>query len=912
MNFWNTAITLGTAFATGGTSLALRTLGLMALGAVVGGPGVKGPRVSDLKIALEGEGQELARGWGVWRQELSLVHTSGLIETKELSTEGDFFGIGGQEVTNYKYGVKCVLIGGRGPITRLRRLKLNLNAVYDWNGGDEQGASLVWNGSYWEGETTLKKFGKGIKIRVFPGTLNQPVGPVIVDAKGANQWTNYPSQWLVELEIPNLKKYGNSMPRVSVEVEYNVTALSDVILEIGSWVGLESIDFDLSALAGLSIAPNDGEGYLVDTRRKAADVIGELMDIYHFSLPEVDGVLRAVLRPGAPVFALGEAALRVRAGYGAESGVADAPIREADEEELSEIREFLFRDPAREYAPGYRFARRFDSNTKRKTTSQTNASMRGPRAFGVVRVLQAEEWAAGRGRDGTLGLEYLWLSAGDEGTVETPDGPVRVVLDSINAPLFGPLESKFVGVDPLVYNLPERDDTLGLVRRTPIEPGMPIVFAGENPFVSGDGVWNTERAYLVGVCRSVGDIDYSGAVINVDTKKPGEEWKEIEEREYLPEATIGELTAPWTPFVDDGFSSQVWGDALANRLPDVAIGRANIALFETGVVVLFETVARTGATVNSTFYSVAGVQSGVFGSDDFVAGALAAGTRFILLADETGRPVAGPRWYKAPSTTVPGTQMRLRINEIDNSQNQVTWDLGEFIGENIRLPSPLINDIAIGDGLHLSGALRSRFHVDYLGEPVRVEVAPQRYLLTLNASGQSHTIERTATGNTFDFTVSDSELTALFGGVPDTLTGTVAAYGIKGGLGRAREFEIQRLELNVLASSEEWTDTGITVGASDRVGVSATGTASHIPGEQHGPNGNADPDATENGFALGALVGVLMPSATAPTSAQAGTFLIGEELELENVKGRVWVRVNDFFFPDNTGSYDVTLQVHRT
>ncbi|MBW3636712.1 MAG: phage tail protein [Armatimonadetes bacterium] len=799
MGFLGTILNIGATFATGGASAIWRYAAL-AFMLVAGSKGQSGPRLSDLTIALDGEGQELPRGWGRWRQELRLVYTSGLIETKK-SKGGGLFSFLTPKVTTYTYGTKCVCIGGRGPITRLRRLKLNQYPIYDFNGGAEQGGSLVWNGSFWAGEMRLKKDKVGIKIRVYPGTLSQPVDAMLVAAKGAGNWTNYPHQWLVALEIPNLEKYGNGQPRISVEMEYSVTALSDIILEIGGWVGLSAQDFDLSALAGLSVAPNDGEGFQVDSRRKAADIIGELMDIYHFSLPEVDGVLRAVLRPSGFVATLPENSLRVRAGY--EAGeVADAPLRESDEENLPAVREFISRDPAREYAPGYRYARRFDALTQRKVSTQSSASMNGARASSVARVLSAEEWAASGGRTVSLGLEYLWLSAADEAHVETPDGFQSMVIDQLKTPLFGPFDTQFMDFDPLVYGLPVRDETAGLPSRTPVEPGSPLIFAAPCAFVAGSGFWLTQSAFVVGVRRSIADLDWDGADINVDSKEPGGEWKQDYDVDYDEEATIGELTAPWTPsspeagFTSNGFAARVWGQPLSSTTRDLASGGANLMLFDNGVAVVVETLAQTAADADSRFYSATSLQSGVFGTDDFL-GALPAGARFLLLNGADGRAVEGPRWTTPPPLRVAGTLVRIRVAEREGSGQEVTWDLGEFKGENLRPPSPVVEMAIRGaDGsLRLKGRARSRFYENNFALDTGLHrfEEPQfggqyKFQLTLSAGGSSASLEKLTdgAGGAFDWAFTSAELGALLG-AGGAISGTLALYG-QNGVGRARSF----------------------------------------------------------------------------------------------------------------------------
>ena len=781
----------GAAFAWGRFGTAL---GLMALGQIASSSqNVKGPRLQNLGVTLDTEGAELPRGWGTWRQSLRLVWSSGLIEHKKTKRGGK----GGPKVTEYRYSTKLLYVGGRGPITRLNRIKLNQFAEYDYNGGDEKGCKLTWSDGHWSGRTK-----SGVTIRVYPGTLTQPVDTLPETDKGVDQWTNYPREWLLALEIDDLKKYNNSLPQVTVEPYYNVTNLNSIIHEIGGWANVAPTDFDLRQLAGLTVAPSLGEGYVIDGRRAAADNIGELMELFHFSMPEVDGVLRAVRRPSGFVGRLDETALRVRAGYERETEVAASPLSEADPNSLSQIDEIVFRDVAREYAAGYRYARRQNTSSRRKSSFSTGAAMKGARAGDVIRVLQAEKYAAARMRDGMLGLEYLRLSAGDEVWLATSDGDKPFVLDALTTPFFGPLETKCVGIDPLVYGLPLPPDTSGLDILPPAEHGLPILFVGECPSPPADGKFWSWPSFIVGVAPFPGD-DWNGAVINLDRQSNGQtEWKEVGEKTRSDIATIGELTAPWTPnapesgFVATPMSCKIWGDTLASCPIAAAETGANVILFENGVMACFASAALSASDNGANFYAVSQIQSGLFGSDDLLDGAMAEGTRFIVLTDSEGRFDGAPMWFDwSKASEALGDPLRLRVNVPGNDNEKLTAPLGIFKGRNVQPPSPVIESATrLGNGdLRIVGRARSRdASVNLQTNATRLRLdEPQsggafKFLLTLESGGQSRTVEKLAPDDlgAFDWTITVSELNALFGAPPAILSGAVALCG-KFGLGRS-------------------------------------------------------------------------------------------------------------------------------
>ena len=781
----------GAAFAWGRFGMSL---GLMALGQIASSSqNVKGPRLNNLAVTLDTEGADLPRGWGTWRQGLRLAWSSGLIEHTKKKRGGK----GGPTTTEYTYSTKLLFVGGRGPITRLNRIKLNQFAEYDYNGGNEKGCNLTWSDGHWSGRTK-----SGITIRVYPGTLTQPVDTLPETDKGVDQWTNYPREWLLALEIDDLKKYNNSLPQVTVEPYYNVTSVQSIIEEIGGWANLAPTDFDLRQLAGLTIAPTVGEGYVIDSRRAAADNIGELMDLFHFSMPEVDGVLRAVRRPSGFVARLSENALRVRAGYERESEVAASPLSEADPDTLSQIDEIVFRDVAREYAAGYRYARRQNTNSRRKSSVSTGAAMKGARAADIVRVLQAEKYAAARTRDGMMGLEWLRLSAGDEVWLETSDGDKPFVLDALTTPFFGPLEAKYLGIDPLVYGLPLPPDTSGLDILPPAEHGLPILFVGECPSPPADSKFWAWPSFIVGVCPFPGD-DWSGAVINLDRQNDGEtEWKEVAEKTRSDIATIGELTAPWAPappesgFVATPMNCKVWGDTLASCPVAAAETGANLILFENGVMACFASAALSASGNGANFYVLSQIQSGLFGSDDLLDGAMEAGTRFIVLSNSEGHLDGAPMWFDwSKAAECLGDPLRLRVNVAGNDDEQLTAPLGTFAGRNVQPPSPIIESATrlSNDDLRIVGRARSRdagVNLQTNATRLRLDEAKSggafKFLVTLESGGQSRTLERLAPDDlgAFDWTITASELSTLFGGAPATLSGAVALYG-KFGLGRS-------------------------------------------------------------------------------------------------------------------------------
>ena len=784
----NIGLGVGSLFASGGTSGLLKGLGFMALGGLLSSSQrIEGQRLNDLGVQLAQEGAELIKGWGTWRQSFTLVYSSGLKEHKHSKHQGK----GGPKVTNYTYGTKAVLLGGRGPITRLNRVKLNQYTIYDWNGGNEKGMELEFADGHWSGEND-----DDLKLRVYPGTLNQPVATILESAKGVGNWTAYPNQWYVELEVPDLNKYGNTMPTVTAEAFNAVTSLTSIIPEIGSWVNYPLDGWDLSALAGLTVAPHDGEGFTVDSRKSAASCIGELMEMYHFSLPSVDGVRRAVLRPTGRVTLLVSDVLKVRAGFNKSTGGSssnDAPLKGADENALPEVQEVITRDPEREHQPGYSYARRLETGSKRKESGSYSTSMRSGRRTGLARTLLAEKWAKATTVDAQLGIEHLYLAAGDEVGVETPDGVQDFTLSQVTTPFFGALPSQCIGFDPLLYGLPEPADTSGLDRNSPETQGAPVVFAGECPAPSSSTEWFSKPGFIVALARLPGD-DWDSCVVNVDRQKDDGSWKEIKEFTVSDTGLVGELTASFTPAAPEAgydataeLNCKVFEGALHNAEPDAVRDGANLLLFETGLLVSYVTATQTGTVDELPYYTLSTLKSGRFGSDDLNEGALPAGTRFVRLSDEEGLFDDAVKWAGVDSSRI-GDILRLRVTR---GTHLSTVDFGQFHARNVEPPSPvLVVAEKLDDGsLHLRGRARERNPRDNgQNNPQKRKLdEPQfggkyKYRLTLTSVAQS-VIKDLYTDDeqgSFDFTLTEEQINALFDVPPTTLTGTLALYGAFG------------------------------------------------------------------------------------------------------------------------------------
>lgn len=785
-----------------------KTLGLQILSNKLAGK-QQGPRLSDLSINLDGEGLEKPRGWGRWGQDMRLVGSNGLKE-RTVESGGGFLGLEPTTV-EYKYSSEAFHVGGRGPITRPRRIKLGYDTIAEYDSGTWKFATVAWKDvdggnnenkeGYFEGSWSIKKKSTG-KFRLYKGTRNQPVDPFWVATKGAGNWTNYPDEWCLYVYVANVARYGQTVPRPWLEMEYTVTDLPSIILEIGRWVNRKPEDFNLTALEGMSVVKHDGEGFVVDSRRPADEILGDLMDLYKFYLPEIDGVITAVKWPpdlsDAPV--LTDKVFRVQAGYNSKNDVAPSPIIVAEGESLAEVSEIIFQDIGRDNQAGYRYARRWDAISRRKSSKGYSATLKGSHAGDIVRTALAEDYAQATGKDGTLGMEYFNVAPADAFWVEMPDGLRPMALSIKTTPFFGPIGTKNLGFDPLAFGLPELPDTEGLQRETPVEPGLPILFVAEYPLAVSGNYGATTPALVFGACAYPSeDFDDVGRV-NYDKMANGE-WKEFDEDPIKNESIIGELTSSYTPLpptagfvAEESFNCRLYGGNLStilNNDDDVD----NYLIFSNGLIVCYRECEKVAESEAGDIYKFSNLYAGPWGTDDFLE-TLSSGTRLLPLR-HNGHALSGPEWAKMgnnPSKWI-GQPIRVRLKGASLGVSKI---FDPFHAENVRPPSPVIESATRGiDGsLMLHGRARTRFFQDsqntttssYTFKEYRF-VAGYKYQIELTSGGTTGTIEMYTANErgSYDFNITAAKIIEIFGEVPASLTGEIALVG-QYGAGRKRPF----------------------------------------------------------------------------------------------------------------------------
>jgi hypothetical protein len=480
MNFFKSLFTAVVVVASGGWA----ALGALAASAVLGGTQKQG-RLDSLKVTLSEEGVFIPFGFGRWRQGANLVWSPGLVES--VKRKGGFFGLGGTKV--YYYSGSFGFLVCEGPITRVRRILLGDKVFYDYNDGDEKGFELDQDGddNHFFNKTTgltdsLAKahVAAGIGLRIYVGHAEQKVDAAIEDDKGAELAPAYANRVLIVIENLSLADYGNGVPNITVEVDNNTVSDVDEIIEnIAARVGLTADDLDLTALDGLSVVEEDGDGFVVASRATAAAALQQLMDAHHFRLVEADGVLRAVLLNTSSAVTLAESELRQHLPGEA---TAQPSWSDADERSLPEVVEVTYFDAQRSYHTGHVFGRIGQTVVgRRKESLSLTMAMRGDRAQRIARIRANQQRLNARSFPLALGVKHLYLAPGDLVTLPASLGSGTALIGEMTIPLFGPITAAAARHDTLIYDAPLPDLPEGV-------NGPQANSLAENSYVVVDGV----------------------------------------------------------------------------------------------------------------------------------------------------------------------------------------------------------------------------------------------------------------------------------------------------------------------------------------------------------------------------------------------------------------------------------------
>lgn len=211
---------VGGAFGAAGVGAAIGwSLGTAIGGALFNKPAtVQGPTLADLSLPPSQYGTPIAWILGTMAVKTTVLWQTDLIPV-ERTERVDAKGGGSQKIRHTDYYANFAVLVGKGP-GRVIRIWLNDTLALDLS-ADNEGPPLGSDvGGGWAAQTPapFSALIGGAPVRIYPGSADQLPDPLIQAIEGINRTPAYRHRIYIVFERLPVRNYGNSLPRVTVEV----------------------------------------------------------------------------------------------------------------------------------------------------------------------------------------------------------------------------------------------------------------------------------------------------------------------------------------------------------------------------------------------------------------------------------------------------------------------------------------------------------------------------------------------------------------------------------------------------------------------------------------------------------------------------------------------------------------------
>ena len=708
---------------------------------------VEGPRLSDLAVQSSAYGAPVPLVYGTMRVAGNLIWSTGLIEAQsEDTTRVGGKGGGKQTVTNvtYSYSASIAIAFAGREIDSVGRI---------WADG-----KLLRSA---EGDLAV-----GGEVRIYKGSETQLPDPLIEATEGAGNAPGFRGLAYVVFEGLQLAEFANRIPNFTFEIVADTggtAAVSDVVADLSSRVGLDADDFDASALDATV------KGYGVGDILSARGAIQSLALAYPFDASEVDGVLRFAGHPRASVLAITESDL----GAGPDRNdttVADKlSLRRTQELELP--REVLVRhiDPARDYQAGVQRARRLATSATGVTTLDLALVLGADDAKQAAEIQLSRAWTRRQGLSWSLGPKHLALAPGDVVTL-TASGVTRDVLIERIDLADGVLACEGVPETGEVYESAAVADAGSVPAQAVTDPGDTVLHLLDLPPVDTQGLANPVF-YAAVAGASVG---WRGAAVYLSTDGGASYGPLVTISPPTPlGVTTNALAAGPTVTWDRANSVNVMllrDDMALESMSELAVlNGANAAVIGDEIVQFTNAVLETDGS-----YTLSGLLRGRRGTEATV-GAHAAGDRFVLLNAATVAELAAATAWIGKSYDYKPVSIRATLGATDA-------EAFAYAGRNLKPFSPVHAVGARNEGgdLTLSWIRRTRQPGDWAdGADVPLAEESEAYEVDILDGA---TVVRTLVVSTPEAVYPASDQVADFGTAQSSLS--VRIYQLSAVVGR--------------------------------------------------------------------------------------------------------------------------------
>ena len=313
-----------------------------------------------------------------------------------------------------------------------------------------------------------------------------PVDPVTITAAAGN---------LIELivddniHVDEVAMYPAALSATQVDSHWEQRMrVRDVLADVFGEVGLEQAEWDVSE------AVDDLDGFKVDGRTEARQVIAPLLQVFATDLLERDGLLAAKKRGGASVVTIPEEDLAARLWNPSDEPPSPVQARRLQELELPFRVDLAYHSATKDYEIATQGSLRYSKqHLQEALTLNTGLVFTDDLARQKAEELLYRLWIEREGFEFSLPPRYSYLTPGDIVTLPVAGGTARVRLTRLDLGLPGPLRCEAVLDDVDVL--------------TQIAPGGALTDAGNIPAAVEDTtllVWASnavvdEDAYSLGI-----------------------------------------------------------------------------------------------------------------------------------------------------------------------------------------------------------------------------------------------------------------------------------------------------------------------------------------------------------------------------------------------------------------------------
>lgn len=182
-----------------------------------------GPRLNDLTVSTSSDGASIPFGYGSYRFGGNIIWSPGIKEHITTSESGGKGG-GGTTTTSYSYTASFAVAFGEGPGT-IKKIWGDSKILYDSAASSKYPTPTLYR-----------------------GTQTQDADPTIQADRGAANTPAFRHLILAVFKNLPLADFGNRIPSIGAEINYDISTLENVVSDICARAGLDSSLVDVSAI----------------------------------------------------------------------------------------------------------------------------------------------------------------------------------------------------------------------------------------------------------------------------------------------------------------------------------------------------------------------------------------------------------------------------------------------------------------------------------------------------------------------------------------------------------------------------------------------------------------------------------------------------------------------------------------